>query len=106
MINLENQFKNQIIDRLYRLNNSRQSNAFVIFGRPVKAIAQAGPTCGLVSLMMAEQVLNRSKLNADPEDTSRKLSELLNLAIKKQFTKQGEMFVGTYFPYKVYHPLL
>ncbi|OUM61483.1 hypothetical protein PIROE2DRAFT_12534 [Piromyces sp. E2] len=71
---------------------------------------QIGPTCGLTALLMIKDYYNKhqtdtisnteeekekqtilNKMN-NPSEFSERLSNLLNIAIKKKFTNKGEMF--------------
>jgi hypothetical protein len=97
MNDLDDKIKQQIINRLDRLNvspNNDDVTTHVFCGRAVRPILQIGPTCGLVSLMMAEQVMQRSECFVDQTDD--RLQRLLDLAIENNLTKQGEMFFGTF----------
>ncbi|ORX49246.1 hypothetical protein BCR36DRAFT_328277, partial [Piromyces finnis] len=60
---------------------------------------QIGPTCGLTALLMIKDYYNKYEnyhktLNnsENQKEFSERLNELLNIAIKKQFTNKGEMF--------------
>lgn len=63
----------------------------VYFSRPLEPCLQVGPTCGLVALLMAGQLM---RTPASPAPRPEQLPALLQLAVQHRLTKQGEMFAG------------
>ena len=87
----------QIASKLSECGKISDDQIFVYFCNQIPSILQGPtPTCGLVSLLMAEDMLfgaSKSGLKSDQD----RLKSLLQLAITNGFSKQGEMFSGIAF---------
>lgn len=68
--------------------NDFNTYAIVYFHNKIDSLYQKGPTCGLLTLLLANQLV---KCNTDE---SMKLDQLLDQARLLGLTKQGEMFSG------------
>ncbi|XP_072125836.1 actin maturation protease [Mobula birostris] len=69
-----------------RSNSFGKKLNWLLINAPVPSMIQDGPQCGLVALWMAGHLLNA------PQPVS--LEDIVNCAIEKNYTAQGEMFSG------------
>ena len=79
--------KESISNLMKRLNLPEENTRCVFKYKPLEAVIQDGPMCGLVALCMASQYLDKPRLDA---------TEVLKVAQEKHFSKQGEMFSADY----------
>ncbi|XP_062916461.1 actin maturation protease isoform X3 [Mobula hypostoma] len=69
-----------------RSNSFGKELNWLLINAPIPSMIQDGPQCGLVALWMAGHLLNA------PQPVS--LEDIVNCAIEKNYTAQGEMFSG------------
>ncbi|XP_072885093.1 actin maturation protease isoform X1 [Hemitrygon akajei] len=69
-----------------RSNSFSKELNWLLINAPVPSMIQDGPQCGLVALWMAGHLLNA------PQPVS--LEDIVNCAVEKNYTAQGEMFSG------------
>ena len=84
-------------------DDPRNLKAISVLNPNIRSLIQEGPTCGIIALVMACQVLSSSLPQKQSID-SLSLDDVLREGIRMNVTKQGEMFSGWYPSIRLLYP--